>query len=131
MEIPDSLATMIAGAVAAVVAGETAAIVYLFKENRGLQTAIRAVERGTRRTLRLARHAFEKRAAGHSEAPLPEIDEEPSIVRRIEIDRDQRFFEDQAKIDAENDVELRTYLQSSRPPPPREKPRIRLKGKSS
>jgi hypothetical protein len=45
------------------------------------------------------------------------LDEEPSIVRRVGLERDRRFFEDKAQRRAQTDGVLREYLDSERPPP--------------
>lgn len=124
MEIPDAALTAAGGAVVSVVGGLVGAVIALWKNGQGKDRDLRDCERKNRRALRLARYEVESLRTGRpSVHPMSGIEEEPSIVRRVGLERDRGFFEDVARARAKNDDELKRYLDSE-PPPANTKKRI-------
>ena len=111
MEIPEIVVTGAAGAVVLIGGVLGGAVRVLYRD-------LRRCEKASSRALKIARYEVEAQtAAGPSVAPPMFGDDEDTAVRRIDIERNRKWFERRARARADFDPLLRDYLDSERPGP--------------
>ncbi len=116
MEIPAEALAAATTAIVATAAAALGAIKKLWSENSALQEKLRVCERTAGRALALARYEVEQMSGGPpSVAPPPVDDDEPTINRRVRLDRDKRWIEDRARVRAQTDEILQRFIDSDRP----------------
>ncbi len=124
VEIPERVVTAATGGVVFVVGSLVSAVVFLFKRSTAREDQDREEAIANARALRIARYTLERAKGLASSPPLPEADDEPSIVRRVHTDRNRRWIEENAALEHPFDPLLREYVRNGGSEPPvRKKPR--------